>query len=142
MEEYSVEELRDAALTLSEQGDQEGAKQLLRQADLLEATQSAEAARAARMTTPEMLQEGVKSLAAGGIRGAAETVGTIGNLASFFQELPFNIALRVMGKEPPKKVTDEPTLREKAAELTGGFSEYESPTTFGQYLGTVGDYLP
>jgi hypothetical protein len=55
MEEYSVEELRDAALTLSEQGDQEGAKQLLRQADLLEATQSAEAARAARMTTPEML---------------------------------------------------------------------------------------
>ena len=140
MEEYSVEELRDAALTLSEQGDQEGAKQLLRQADLLEATQSAEAARAARMTTPEMLQEGAKSLAAGGIRGAAETVGTVGNLASFLQELPMNIALRVMGQEPPKKVTDEPTLRELAADITGGFSEYESPTTFGQYLGTIGEF--
>ena len=138
--EYTVEELKEAARKALEDNNEQAAKRFVDAARRLEVEQAAKAARDARMTTPEKLQEGAKSLAAGGIRGAAETVGTVGNLASFIQELPMNIALRVMGKEPPKTVSKGPTLREKAADITGGFSEYKSPTTFGQFLGTMGEF--
>jgi hypothetical protein len=138
--EYTVEELKKAARKALEDNNEQAAKRFVDAARRLEVEQAAKAARDARMTTPEKLQEGAKSLAAGGIRGAAETVGTVGNLASFIQELPMNIALRVMGKEPPKTASKGPTLREKAADITGGFSEYKSPTTFGQYLGTMGEF--
>lgn len=138
--EYTVEELKEAARKALEDNNEQAAKRFVDAARRLEVEQAAKAAKDARMTTPEKLQEGAKSLAAGGIRGAAETVGTVGNLASFIQELPMNIALRVMGKEPPKTVSKGPTLREKAADITGGFSEYKSPTTFGQYLGTMGEF--
>ena len=138
--EYTVEELKKAARKALEDNNEQAAKRFVDAARRLEVEQAAKAARDARMTTPEKLQEGAKSLAAGGIRGAAETVGTVGNLASFIQELPMNIALRVMGKEPPKTVSKGPTLREKAADITGGFSEYKSPTTFGQFLGTMGEF--
>lgn len=143
MEEYTVEELRDAALTLSEQGDTAGAKKLLRQADM----QEAQAAATAAAEGPTMAGDIVRAGAAGASRGVTGTADFLQRFAPFMSAgLPMNIATALFGEKLPtaQAVEEQPLalpMRETAAELTGGATEYRGRTLPAQYAGTIGEFM-
>jgi len=136
MEEYTVEELRDAALTLSEQGDTAGAKKLLRQANMKEA----QAAATAAAQGPTMAGDIVRAGAAGAARGAAATAQLGPTILDFMTAgLPAYLAEKVFGAEPTERVKG-PTIPEQLAEATGGATEYRGRTLPAQYAGTIGEF--
>ena len=143
MEEYTVEELRDAALTLSEQGNAAGARKLLQKADMLEAQAAATAAAEA----PTMIEDVAGAGAAGVSRGVTGTADFLQRLAPFMSAgLPMNIATALFGERLPtaQAVEEKPLalpMRETAAELTGGATEYRGRTLPAQYAGTIGEFM-
>jgi hypothetical protein len=140
MDEYTVEQLKEAARRALADKNDAAAKRFIDAARQREAEQAAEAARMADAPIGEQAMEAGKSLAAGGIRGAAETTEFFGKAPELLANLPTNFVLRMMGQEPMAPLPQGETMPEAASRLTGGFSEYRSPTTLGQYAGTVGEF--
>lgn len=140
MDEYTVEQLKEAARRALKDNNEAAAKRFIDAARQREAEQAAEAARMADAPISEQAMEAGKSLAAGGIRGAAETAEFFGKAPELLATMPTNLVLRMMGKEPMAPLPQGETMPEAASRLTGGLSEYRSPTTLGQYAGTVGEF--
>jgi hypothetical protein len=127
----TVSQLEDLARFAYEQGDVERARKRLAQADALKASEAQE-----RGTFGEAGYAG----GAGVVRGAAEVAQLGPTILDFMQAgLPAMIAEKVFGAEPTERVKG-PTIPEQIGEVTGGYSEYRSPTTLGQYAGTVGEF--
>ena len=127
----TVSQLEDLARFAYEQGDIKRARKRLAQADALKASEAQ-----GRGTFGEAGYAG----GAGVVRGAAEVAQLGPTILDFMQAgLPAMIAEKVLGAEPTERVKG-PTIPEQISEATGGYSEYRSPTTLGQYAGTVGEF--
>lgn len=127
----TVSQLEDLARFAYEQGDVERARKRLAQADALKASEAQE-----RGTFGEAGYAG----GAGVVRGAAEVAQLGPTILDFMQAgLPAMIAEKVFGAEPTERVKG-PTIPEQIGEVTGGYTEYRSPTTLGQYAGTIGEF--
>lgn len=141
MDEYSVEQLKEAARRALADDNEAAAKRFIDAARQREAEDAAAAASAADMPMGEVAADVGKSLAAGGIRGAAETTEFFGKAPELLANLPTNFVLRMMGREPMAPMPQGETVPEAASRLTGGFSEYQGQTLPGQYAGTVGEFM-
>ena len=133
----TVSQLEELARFAYEEGDIAEARKRLEQADTLKASQAADRG---------ALGEAGYATGAGVIRGATGTADFFQKYAPFMSAgLPLNIATAIFGESLPtaEAVEEKPLpvpMQETAAELTGGYSEYRSPTTLGQYLGTIGEF--
>lgn len=133
----TVSQLEDLARFAYEQGDVERARKRLAQADALKTSEAQE-----RGTFGEAGYAG----GAGVSRGVTGTADFLQRLAPFMSAgLPMNIATALFGERLPtaQKVEEQPLafpMQQTAAELTGGYTEYRSPTTLGQYTGTIGEF--
>ena len=137
MEEFTVEELREAALDLDEQGLKKEAAELLDRAELLEAQQAA----AAAAERPSMIEDVARAAPASLARGAAEGAQIGPNILDFMTAgLPAALAEAVFGapKAAPKEKT---TFRDMLADVTGGASEYQAQTIPGEYTQTIGEFM-
>lgn len=76
---------------------------------------------------PSAALSGGANLAVSGMERLGMSPEFAGAMRSQFEQLP---------------LTSGSPLREGVAALTGGASEYRSPTTAGQYAGTVGEFIP
>lgn len=149
MEEYTVEDYKAAARNAYNEGDEAAVRFFADKAQELERQQALEAETAAMDTGRSLGGEAAYSGGAGAIRGAAGTVDFMGSILpamqrlgqrageSIYTALPFTPDAE---PRPPYTPPAVPTLREVAAEKTGGYSEYQSPTTLGQYAGTLGEF--
>jgi len=137
MEEYTVKELRDAALDLDAQGLKKEAAELLDRAEMLEAQQAA----AAAAEKPSIAQDVVRAAPASLARGAAETAQVGPNILDFMTAgLPAILAESVFGAPRSERPKDK-TFREMLADVTGGASEYKAQTIPGQYVQTTGEFV-
>lgn len=133
----TVSQLEELARFAYEEGDVAEARKRLEQADALKASQAADRG---------ALGEAGYATGAGAIRGATGTVDFFQRYAPFMSAgLPLNIATAIFGESLPtaEAVEEQPLpvpMQETAAELTGGYSEYRSPTTLGQFGGTIGEF--
>lgn len=127
----TVSQLEELARFAYEQGDIERARMRLAQADELKTAEVRERG--------EIGEAGYAG-GAGVVRGAAEVAQLGPTILDFMTAgLPAYLAEKVFGAEPTERVKG-PTIPEQVAELTGGYSEYRSPTTLGQYAGTIGEF--
>ena len=127
----TVSQLEDLARFEYEQGNVEDARKFLDQADRLQMSEARK-----RGTLGEAGYAG----GAGVLRGAASAAQIGPTILDFMQAgLPAYIAEKVLGAEPTERVKG-PTIPEQVSEATGGYSEYRSPTTIGQFTGTMGEF--
>jgi hypothetical protein len=147
----TVSQLEELAKFAAEQGDIGKARQRLAQADALKMKQAQERGE---------LKEFGYAGGAGALRGAGETVDFVGNLAQKVMDMPLAITkkLQLLDLISPTvkeatgidlgtsedivipKEEDATTLRGTLADVTGGYSEYESPLRFGRFGGTMGEF--
>jgi hypothetical protein len=149
MEEYTVEDYKAAARNALADGNEDAVRFFADKARALEMQQSVEAEVAAADTGRGLGAEAAYSGGAGAIRGAAGTVDFAGSILpamqrlgqrageTLYSALPFTPDPAPRREYTPPAV---PTLQEIAAEKTGGYSEYRSPTLLGQVAGTVGEF--
>lgn len=80
---------------------------------------------------------------AGVVRGAAENASVGSRILDFMQfGIPAYIAENVLGAENVEVPESDPgALRRVASDVTGGYSEYESPRFAGQVAGTGGEFV-
>ena len=116
----TVSQLEELARFAYEQGDIDRARMRLAQADELKAAEAQERGE---------LGEAAYAGGAGVTRGAAEVAQLGPTILDFMTAgLPAYLAEKVFGAEPTERVKG-PTIPEQIGELTGGYSEYRSPTT-------------
>lgn len=147
----TVSQLEELAKFAYEQGDIGKARQRLAQADALKMKQAQERGE---------LKEFGYAGGAGALRGAGETIDFGGNLAQKVLDMPLAITkkLQLLDLISPTvkeatgidlgtsedivipKEEDATTLRGTLADVTGGYSEYESPLRFGRLGGTMGEF--
>ncbi len=149
MEEYTVEDYKAAARNALADGNEDAVRFFADKAKALEMQQSVEAEAATADTGRGLGAEAAYSGGAGAIRGAAGTVDFAGSILpamqrlgqrageTLYSALPFTPDPAPRREYTPPAV---PTLQEIAAEKTGGYSEYRSPTLLGQVAGTVGEF--
>ena len=127
----TASQLEELARFAYEEGNVEEARKYLDQADALTMSEARK-----RGTLGEAGYAG----GAGVVRGAAEVAQLGPTILDFMQAgLPAMIAEKVLGAKPTERVKG-PTIPEQIGEVTGGYSEYRSPTTLGQYAGTIGEF--
>ena len=111
--------------------------------------------------------EAAKAGSSGAIRGAASAADFMAGVTDFLSKAPQTIGEYVgektgitdaiasslnylgIGEAPPSSVTklmkfpeNEPkTLRQVASDVTGGYSEYVSPSEGGRIIGTAGEFI-
>lgn len=100
----------------------------------------------------QTLQEMGRAGAAGLSRGAASLVdlpstvlsGASGAAVSGMERLGMSpeLAESMRSQFQALPLTSGSPVREGVAAMTGGASEYQSPTTAGQYAGTIGEFIP
>ena len=143
MADYTVQELKDAAQRAADDGNVTVARSLIQKAQMLEAQAAATAAAEA----PTMIEDVARAGAAGASRGVTGTADFLQRFAPFMSAgLPMNIATALFGEKlPTAQVVEEQPLalpmRETAAELTGGATEYRGRTLPAQYAGTIGEFM-
>jgi hypothetical protein len=109
--------------------------------------QEAQAAATAAAEGPTMAGDIVRAGAAGASRGVTGTADFLQRFAPFMSAgLPMNIATALFGEKLPtaQAVEEQPLalpMRETAAELTGGATEYRGRTLPAQYAGTIGEFM-
>lgn len=166
MADYTVEELKQFARNALADGNEASAKRFIDLARKTEITQAAEAARAEKDTGRGVLGEAAYAGGAGALRGAAETVETVGqapaglsgmlqrggqammdalgvgNLNLISPEKQEAALTSIFG--PREQLAEQEAqlkgTRQVIDEMTGGYSQYESPTLTGQYAGTIGEF--
>ena len=142
MADYTVDDLKTAAKRAADDGNINVARSLIQKAQMLEAQQAATEAQA----QPSMIEDVARALPAGVSRGVTETADFLQRYAPFMSAgLPLQIATSLFGERLPtaQKVEEQPLafpMRETAAELTGGATEYRGRTIPAQYAGTIGEF--
>ena len=139
MADLTSAQLKQLARSAYQRGDVEKARLRLRQAKEAELKEA---------NARGGVGEFGYSTGAGAARGAAATVDAIGPLAGGFvdivnrggQKVAEILGLVPEGTSTMAPKAPAPTVRDKVAELTGGYSEYESPLKIGQYGGTIGEF--
>lgn len=141
--QLTVSQLEDLAKLAYEQGDIAKMRERFAQADQLKIDQAEERG---------IVREAGYSGGAGAIRGAAASTDFMGSILPMMQDLSQTAGAKIVGgardllgmdaptQEPVMNRPPAQTFRELAAEKTGGYSEYQSPTTVGQYAGTIGEF--
>ena len=143
MADYTVQELKDAAQRAADDGNVTVARSLIQKAQILEAQAAATAAAEA----PTMIEDVARAGAAGASRGVTGTADFLQRFAPFMSAgLPMNIATALFSEKlPTAQVVEEQPLalpmRETAAEITGGATEYRGRTLPAQYAGTIGEFM-
>lgn len=142
--QLTVAQLEELAKLAYEQGDLVKMRERFAQADQLKIDQAEERG---------IVGEAAYSGGAGAIRGATGSVDFMGSILPMMQDLSQTAGAKIVGgardllgmdaptQEPVMSRGPEQTFRELAAEKTGGYSEYKSPTTVGQYFGTGGEFM-
>lgn len=152
MSDYTIEEYREAGRRAIAAGKPEVAEEIYRSAMRLQNQANADAARAAKTTDRGVVSESGYSGGAGAIRGAtgamdfmASVLPKINDFNQIAGHKIFTGAADLLGidgptQEPVLSQRSENTFRDLAAEKTGGYSEYKSPTRVGQLFGTIGEF--
>jgi hypothetical protein len=153
MAEFTAQQYRDAARRALQAGDTAAAQRLIAAGRALGSAPVAPAPAAPAPEGPgfgETLLEMGRSGAAGLARGAASLADLPGAFISGSQELAAR-GVEALGapqlaagmRAASEASIFRPDLARQGAEmLTAGGSEYRSPTTAGQYAGTVGEFIP
>ena len=146
MAEYTVQDYKNAARKAQADGRDDLVQYFVGLAKGLEAEELQQA------RGRGIAGEAAYAAGAGAARGAAETVDVAGSAAQSIMDFPSRVGTRIIGgamgalgmdaPEMPERQPVDPaqTVRGLIAEKTGGYSEYESPTTGGQYAGTIGEF--
>ena len=140
----TVDQLKSAARRKHAEGTPEAiadAKRYIALARELESKEKIEA-------TPPIGVDVAKAGGAGVVRGAAEAADFAEAAQPYLRAgLPMTVAMKLFGEKlPSAQAVDipertEPTMREMAAQATGGFSEYQGRSIPAQYAGTGGEFI-
>ena len=159
----TVSQLEELARFAYEQGDISKMRERLAQADALIASQAKERGAAKEMgyaggagairgatsaidffgQAPEMLMQlvqggGEKMMSALGFQPKPQSESERAALEAVFAVNPATAGMT--REEISAQDAAAQGMREKARGLTGGYSEYKSPTTLGKYGGTIGEF--
>lgn len=146
MAEYTVEDYKRAARKARADGRDDLVQHFVGQAKALEAQKLSEA------RDRGMAGEAAYAGGAGAVRGAGGGIDFMGSVLPAMQDLSQNVGKRITGaamnlvgrdaptQAPVQNVAPAQTVRDLLAEKTGGYSEYKSPTTSGQFAGTIGEF--
>ena len=149
MAEYTVEDYKNAARKARKDNRDDLVQYFVGQAKALEAQELSDAY--GRGVGGELAYAG----GAGGIRGATDTVDLMSKApdavfgllerggARMAEAIGLKGATEAMDRVQTgrkKELAEAPTLRQRAADLTGGYSEYQSPLDIGKYGGTIGEF--